>query len=124
MSGQFLTREVGKPSEGGILVVDDDPAGLQLIVDLMGVQGYHVRPANSGELALRSAASRLPELILLDIQMPGMDGYEVCRRLKSDPNTRDVPVLFISALHDTESKVLGLRAVSYTHLTLPTIYSV
>ena len=119
MIGQSLSREVGKPSEGGILVVDDDPAGLQLIVDLMGKQGYHVRPANSGELALRSAASRLPELILLDIQMPGMDGYEVCRRLKSDPKTRDVPVLFISALHDTESKVLGLRAGAVDFVTKP-----
>ena len=116
---QSLNREAPKPTEGGILVVDDDPAGLQLLVDLLSEQGYQVRPANSGELALRSAANRLPELILLDIQMPGMDGYAVCRCLKSDPRTRDIPVLFLSALHDTESKVLGLKAGAVDFVTKP-----
>ncbi len=119
VNGQFLNQEAGKASEAGILVVDDDPAGLQLLVDLMSKQGYLVRPANSGELALRSAVNRPPELILLDVQMPGMDGYEVCRRLKNNPKTKDVPVLFLSALQDSESKVLGLKAGAVDFVTKP-----
>ena len=119
LNGQSHNREAGKPSKCGILVVDDDPASLQLLVDVIGRQGYHVRPANNGELALRSAANFVPELILLDVQMPGLDGYQVCRRLKAEPKTRDVPVLFLSALQDTESKVRGLAVGAVDFISKP-----
>ena len=119
VSGQIVNQLAGKTSPSGILVVDDDPAGLQLLVNLMTKQGYRVRPANSGELALRSAVNHPPELILLDVQMPGMDGYEVCRRLKDNPTTKDVPVLFLSGLQDTESKVLGLKVGAVDFVTKP-----
>jgi len=119
VNGQAQNQLAGKPPEGGILVVDDDPASLQLLVDLLTKQGHPVRPANSGELALRSLANRPPELILLDVRMPGMDGFEVCRCLKADPKTRNIPVLFISALQDTESKVLGLKLGAVDFVSKP-----
>lgn len=100
---------------GEILVVDDTPANLKLLSALLGEQGYQVRPAASGALALRSAAAKAPDLILLDVRMPELDGFEVCRRLKADPRTQAVPVIFISALSETLDKVTGfsLGAVDY-----------
>ncbi|MET0093960.1 MAG: response regulator, partial [Sedimenticola sp.] len=87
-------------SQGDILVCDDTPASLKLLSSLLTDAGYSVRPANSGELALQSAFAKAPELILLDIRMPGIDGYDVCRRLKENESTSEVPVMFISALDD------------------------
>ena len=105
-----------------VLVVDDTPANLALISGLL-TEKYKLSVANSGEKALRLAAGApAPDLILLDVMMPVMDGYEVCRRLKSDPQTRDIPVIFLTANRSVEDEKLGfdLGAVSYTHLTLPT----
>jgi diguanylate cyclase (GGDEF)-like protein/PAS domain S-box-containing protein len=101
--------------KGKILAVDDTPASLRLLSDILKAEGYDVRSAISGDLALRAAANALPELVLLDVRMPGMDGFEVCRRLKADPATRDVPVIFVSALSETDEKVQGfeLGAVDY-----------
>lgn len=98
-----------------ILVVDDTPASLQLLADLLTEAGYVVRVAPEGGMALHSALARPPELILLDVRMPGMDGYELCRCLKDAPQTRDVPVIFLSALRETTDKVRGfsLGAVDY-----------
>jgi PAS domain S-box-containing protein len=92
-----------------ILVVDDDRESLALLTSMLGEQGYDVRPADSGQLALASAAFKPPELILLDIRMPVMDGFEVCRRLKACENTRDVPIMFITSARDVEERVEGLR---------------
>lgn len=103
------------PNKGTILAVDDTAASLRLLTEILKAEGYDVRPAINGELALRSAAIQPPELILLDIRMPGMDGFEVCRRMKEDASTRDVPVIFLSAMSDTDDKVkgFGLGAVDY-----------
>jgi len=90
-----------------ILVVDDDRESLALLTSMLGEQGYDVRPADSGQLALASAAVKPPELILLDIRMPVMDGFEVCRRLKACENTRDVPIMFITSARDVEERVEG-----------------
>ena len=102
-------------STGTVVIVDDNPNNLRVLSGILQQDGYKVRPARDGEMALRSIRATLPDLILLDIRMPGIDGYEVCRQLKDDPLTRDVPVIFISALHETEDKVeaFKLGAVDY-----------
>jgi len=83
-------------SKYNILVVDDTMANLRLLTELLTLYGYEVRAAPNGKLALRTVESKLPDLILLDIMMPEIDGYEVCRRLKAAESSRDVPVIFIS----------------------------
>src|SRR5471030_3435084 len=92
------TVNVNPPQNGDILVVDDTAANVELLAHMLGEAGYHARSAANGELALRSVQARQPALILLDIRMPGMDGFEVCRRLKENALTRDIPVIFLSAL--------------------------
>lgn len=107
--------------EGGreVLVVDDTPASLQLLTHILTDKGYLVRPASGGMLALRSVAARIPDLILLDVKMPEMDGFEVCRRLKQDERTRSIPVLFISAYGETADKVRGFEAGGVDYITKP-----
>ncbi|CAN7442474.1 two-component system response regulator [Duganella sp. LjRoot269] len=102
-------------TKGEVLIVEDTPASLKLLSDLLTEAGYYVRQAPNGELALWTAQSRPPELILLDIRMPGIDGFEVCRRLKASPELSQVPVIFLSAQHDTDDKVRGfaLGAVDF-----------
>jgi len=102
---------------GEILLVDDSPSSLQLLSTLLVESGYRVREATSGELALWTIHSRAPELILLDLRMPGMDGFEVCRRLKADPATRSIPVIFLSAQDDTTDKVQGLKVGAIDFIT-------
>ncbi|MCG8549238.1 MAG: response regulator, partial [Desulfobacterales bacterium] len=102
-----------------ILIVDDIPANLKLLTNLLKVKGYHVRPAPNGRLALRSAEHKSPDLILLDIKMPDMDGYEVCRALKADKKTVEVPVIFISALDESHDKVKGFKAGGVDFITKP-----
>ncbi len=106
-------------SEGEILVVEDTPASLTLLSELLGNAGYQVRQAPDGELALWSAQARPPELILLDIRMPGIDGYEVCRRLKADARLCDIPVIFLSAQYDTDDKVRGFQAGAVDFIAKP-----
>lgn len=104
-----------QPPKANILIVDDTATNLRLLARILGDAGYQVRPARSGEIALASAQASPPDLILLDVMMPEMDGYEVCRRLKSHERTHDVPIIFISALNDVEEKVksFALGAVDY-----------
>jgi putative nucleotidyltransferase with HDIG domain len=106
-------------NKGKLLVVDDTSASLRLLTDLLKEEGYEVRSAINGELALRAAASNPPDLVLLDIRMPGMDGYEVCRRLKAQPATRDVPVIFVSAVTETDEKVRGFEMGAVDFVTKP-----
>ncbi len=106
------------PRKPIVLVVDDMPANLQLINELLREQ-YQLRVAVSGEQALQIVDRVLPDLILLDVQMPGMDGYEVCRRLKSNPKTMDVPVLFLSARNEDEDQCLGLELGASDYLSKP-----
>ena len=96
-------------SMGDVLVVEDTPSSLKLLSDLLSRAGYAVRQAPDGELALWSAQAHPPELILLDVRMPGIDGYEVCRRLKASEQLRDIPVVFMSAQSDVDDKVHGFQ---------------
>ncbi|QSB01531.1 response regulator [Methylomonas sp. EFPC1] len=105
--------------KGNILAVDDTPASLKLLTDILKDEGYEVRSAISGELALNSAFKHPPELVLLDIRMPEMDGFEVCRQLKANPNTCDVPVIFVSAIMDTDEKVRGFDLGAVDFVTKP-----
>lgn len=105
--------------KGKILVVDDTPASLKLLTDLLKAEGYRVRSAIDGELALHAALSNPPDLVLLDIRMPGIDGYEVCRRLKTEPKTQDVPVIFVSAASETGEKVHGFEIGAVDYVTKP-----
>ena len=100
-----------------ILVVDDTVASLKLIGNILGDAGYRVRLAHDGALALRSARLRPPALVLLDISMPGINGYEVCQRLKADPSTASVPIIFLSVLEEEHDKSLAfqLGAVDYVN---------
>lgn len=104
---------------GKILAVDDTPDSLKLLTDILKAEGYEVRSAISGDLALRSAISNPPELVLLDVRMPEMDGFEVCRRLRAQPSTRDVPVIFVSALSETDEKVQGFEVGAVDFVTKP-----
>ena len=104
---------------GRILAVDDTPASLKLLTELLQAEGYVVRSAIQGELALQSALIDPPELVLLDIRMPGMDGFEVCRRLKAAPVTAHIPIIFVSALTDTEDKVRGFGLGAVDFVTKP-----
>ncbi len=102
-----------------ILAVDDTPASLKLLTDILKAEGYEVRSAINGELALRAAIANPPDLVLLDIRMPAMDGYEVCRRLKAQSVTRDVPVIFVSAVSETDEKVQGFGIGAVDFVTKP-----
>ena len=84
--------------QGDLLIVDDTPDNLRVLSTTLTQQGYEVRCLTSGSLALASAQAAPPDLILLDIRMPEMDGYQVCQQLKVDPNTRDIPVIFFKCL--------------------------
>jgi two-component system sensor histidine kinase ChiS len=102
-----------------ILIVDDEPKNIQLLANLLRDEGYSFEFATDGEGALEWAASRTFQLILLDIMMPDMDGYEVCRALKSKPETRDTPVIFLSAKSDLESIVQGFDVGAVDYLSKP-----
>ncbi len=102
-----------------ILVVDDTPENLTLLVGMLKEQGYRVRPVPSGALALQAAAAEPPDIILLDISMPEMDGYEVCKRLKADPRLKDIPVLFLTARTDIEDKVRSFEVGGVDYVTKP-----
>jgi PAS domain S-box-containing protein len=114
-----MLEEMNVEQLGKILVVDDTTANLQLLTNLLTAHGYCVYPASDGELALEFVQSTLPDLILLDIRMPEMDGYEVCRRLKADERTRSIPIIFISILEDEHDKVKGFQAGAVDYITKP-----
>ena len=102
-----------------VLIVDDEPLNLELLNQELDILGYEVDMAQSGEETLRRASEHLPDVILLDIMMPGMDGFEVCRRLKAMEETRDVPVIFATALSETEHKITAFEAGGVDYVTKP-----
>lgn len=104
---------------GSIVIVDDNPNNLEVLSGILQQAGYKVRPALGGEIALRAIALNPPDLVLLDIRMPGIDGYETCRRLKADEHLRDIPVIFISALNDTEDKLAAFDAGGVDYVSKP-----
>jgi len=102
-----------------ILLVDDVPVNIEIIGTLLTNHGYFISVAENGENALAAVDTLKPDLILLDIMMPGMDGFEVCRRLKSDPATANIPIIFITALSDSESVVKGFELGGVDYVTKP-----
>lgn len=102
-----------------ILIVDDNPANLRALTIMLTQNGYQARPVPSGELALQAAAAAAPDLILLDISMPEMDGFEVCERFKADPLLKEIPVIFLSALSETTEKVKAFAAGGVDYVTKP-----
>jgi len=102
-----------------ILIVDDTTENLQLLSNILKDSGYKVRPATSGKLALQAIEAKKPDLILLDIKMPEMNGYEVCTILKANPNTKDIPVLFISALSDLNDKLKAFQVGGLDYISKP-----
>jgi DNA-binding response OmpR family regulator len=103
----------------GILVVDDALETLKLLVATLTAHGHEVRPANSGRQALEAIHSMPPELIVLDVKMPGIDGFELCRRLKAEEATRDIPVLFLSAETDVQERVKAFEVGCVDCITKP-----
>jgi len=106
-------------SHKNILIVDDTPENLTVLRQILNEQGYRVRPALSGGIALKTIKADRPDLILLDIVMPEMDGYEVCAILKADKTTRDIPVIFISALKEIEDKVRAFSEGGVDYISKP-----
>lgn len=106
-------------TKGDILVVDDTSANLRLLAGMLSEQQYRVRPVSDGKSALKAALASTPDLILLDINMPGMNGYEVAQRLKMNETTRDVPIVFISALNEVWEKVKAFEVGGVDYITKP-----
>jgi PAS domain S-box-containing protein len=106
-------------TRGDVLIVDDTLPNLRLLSDMLSEQGYEVRGVSDGQMALDVVNLEPPDLILLDVMMPGMDGYEVCRRLKANEQTHDIPIIFISALEEVRDKVGGFEAGGVDYVTKP-----
>ena len=106
-------------SKGLVLVVDDTPTNLNVLLPTLEAAGFDVLVATGGDQAIRYATRGAPELVLLDVVMPGMNGFETCRRLKADPAFADVPVIFMSALHDTAEKIAAFEAGGVDYITKP-----
>ena len=110
---------MAQPSGGNILIVDDTPNNLSVLRQMLTEQGHRVRPAISGEIALKTVRADLPDLILLDIVMPQMNGYEVCRQLKKQRETKDIPIIFISALNEMEDKMRAFSEGGVDYISKP-----
>ena len=102
-----------------ILVVDDTPANIDILLQTLEPEGYKISVASSGEVALDLVSQARPDLILLDIMMPGMDGYETCRRLKSENSTSEIPIIFITAKNETIDIVKGFSSGGVDFITKP-----
>lgn len=114
-----MTQTQAAGLTGEILIVEDSPESAQFLRQLLVAAGYAVRQALDGEMALLSVQTKLPDLILLDVRMPVMDGFEVCRRLKANPATAEVPVIFLSALKEMDAIVAGFRAGAVDYVSKP-----
>ncbi len=112
-----MTQTILKQND--ILIVDDMPENLNMLMQILTEQGYLVRPVLNGELALQVVQKSMPDLILLDILMPGTNGYEVCRRLKAEERTRDIPIIFISALNEMMDKIKAFDLGGVDYITKP-----
>jgi len=104
---------------GILLLVDDDTASLQILSKFLKEAGFKVRVARNGEQAIETVTYERPDMILLDVMMPGMNGYQVCQVLKSDPSTEDIPVIFMTALNESVEKIKGLNMGAVDYITKP-----
>ncbi len=114
-----MSFSLANETSGNILLVDDLPDNLQLLSDLLITLGYSVRSVTSGRMALKTAKVKRPDVILLDIKMPDMDGYQVCQALKADQDLQDIPVIFISALDDVFDKVKAFWSGGVDYISKP-----
>ncbi|MEM1395713.1 MAG: response regulator, partial [Cyanobacteria bacterium P01_H01_bin.150] len=102
-----------------ILLVDDNPTNLKVLFEAIGGYGWKALMATDGESAIEQAEYAKPDLILLDVMMPGIDGFETCRRLKANPTTENIPIIFMTALSETTDKVRGLEIGAVDYITKP-----
>ena len=102
-----------------ILVVDDPADNIELLSAMLKLHGYTVEQSQRGDLAIEVAKRRVPDLILMDVNMPGMNGFEVCKKLKADPNTEDIPIIFITALHEVRKKFEAFKYGGDDYITKP-----
>jgi PleD family two-component response regulator len=107
------------PSAGDVLVVDDNRVNVGLLTGILQKRHYAVRNATEGQQALDLMRAAPAEIVLLDIRLPGMDGYEICRQLKADPRTRDIPVIFVSALDDGLDKARAFEVGGVDYVAKP-----
>lgn len=105
--------------KGTILIVDDNPTNIKVLFDVLDASGFKISTAKSGESAIKRLERNIPDLILLDVMMPGIDGFETCRRLKASELTKSIPIIFMTALADTEHKVKGLQMGAVDYITKP-----
>jgi len=117
--GSGAARVKNREGASRIMVVDDQPANLKLMEEILRHEGYNVCSFPRGRMALAVASEDQPDLILLDITMPEMNGFEVCEHLKSDPKLAPIPVIFLSALSDTDYKVKAFRCGGVVFITKP-----
>ncbi len=117
--GDRFGDRAGGVSKGDILIVDDTPANLRLLSEMLTGHGFQVRPVPDGALALAAVRAEAPDLILLDIRMPEISGYEVCEQLKADARTADIPIIFISALDAVQDKIRAFSAGGVDYVTKP-----
>lgn len=108
-----------EPEQNTILAVDDNPANLGLLSDFLYGVGFEVLTARSGAVAIKRAQYTQPDLILLDVMMPEMDGFEVCRQLKANPDTATIPIIFMTALADVSNKSKGFELGAVDYITKP-----
>lgn len=112
-------RSSTNESQSNIIIIDDQTQNLKILAEILQSAGYRVRPSNDPRLALKSAIMEAPDLIMLDIKMPDMDGFEVCRRLKEAPETKEIPVLFVSGLNDIEDQLKGFEVGGVDYISKP-----
>ncbi|NEQ40553.1 MAG: response regulator [Okeania sp. SIO3I5] len=105
--------------KANILVVDDQPKNLKLLSHLLEEEGYEVQQAINGKVALKALTQSNPDIILLDIHMPELDGYTVCQKIKTAPETQDIPVIFVTALNESWDKVKGFSVGGSDYITKP-----
>jgi len=114
-----MSDETTRQDVVSILMVDDNPVNLQVLTSMLKQSGWRPRPVTSGQLGLQAARKEPPDLILLDVNMPEMNGYEVCKQLKADARLADIPVIFVSALGETMDKVRGFSVGGVDYITKP-----
>ncbi|MEC4894045.1 MAG: adenylate/guanylate cyclase domain-containing protein [Oscillatoria sp. PMC 1051.18] len=119
VNSQQLARNNNQQNQGNILIVDDVPDNLRVLSHLLQSQGYKVRPVINGAMAIAAAKTIKPDLILLDINMPQMNGFQVCEKLKASETTADIPVIFLSALHEIADKIKAFEVGGADYITKP-----